>query len=131
MERGLVDELRWRLGSAGGDLGFAGQFAEEGLQHDVKDGDEEEVEHGGEDHASNDGCADRVAAVCSCAGGEVERTDAEDEGDGGHQNGAEAEFGGFDGGLCNCSPLLEELLGELTIRIEFLAERPMSITSPI
>ena len=57
--------------------------------------------------------SDGVAAIGSGAGGEEERADAEDEGDGGHQDGAEAEFGGFDGGFGDGAALLEELLGEL------------------
>ena len=77
----LVAGLCWReFSSADWDL-CAGELYEEGLQDDVEHRDEEEVEDGGEHHAADDGRADRVAAVGSGAGGEVERSDAEDEGD--------------------------------------------------
>src|SRR3984885_15644052 len=86
------------FGAGGVDLA-AGEFGEDRLQDDVEDRDEEEVEDGGEHHASDDGGTDRVTPVGSGTGGEVERTDAEDKGDGGHQDRAQAEFGGFDSGF--------------------------------
>ncbi len=103
------------LVAAGGNLSrlCAENLPRNVFRDDVEDRNEEEVEDGGEHHAADDGCADGVTAIGSRTGGEVERADAEDEGDRGHQDGAEAEFGGFDGGLGDGSALLEELLGEL------------------
>src|SRR6202789_2165009 len=91
----------------------AGEFEQKRFQDYVEDRDEEEVEEGGEGHAADDGSADGVAAVGSGAGGEVERADAEDEGDGRHEDGAETELGGLDGGFGDGLALCEELLGEL------------------
>src|SRR5947209_7239371 len=112
-EAELVDQLCRRHLSASRHYLLAGELNEESLQDDVEDRDEEEVEHGGEHHAADDGSAHRVAAVSSRACGEEERADTEDEGDGGHQDGTEAEFSGFDGGLSDGAALLQELLGEL------------------
>src|SRR5438445_7082480 len=109
----LVDWLRRRQLSTSRSYFIAGEPDKDGFQDDVEDRDEEEVEHGGEHHAADDGRTDGVATVGSRAGGEKERADAEDEGDGGHQDGAEAEFGGLDGSVDDGPALLEELLREL------------------
>src|ERR1700733_2549895 len=90
-----------------------GEFGEEGLQDDVEDWDEEEVEDGGQDHAADDGSADRVTTVSACAGGEVQRANAEDEGDRGHEDGAKTKLGGLDSSLGDRPALPQELLGEL------------------
>src|ERR1700727_845919 len=112
MKTELVAGLRWwEFSSADGNLG-AGESNQDRLQDDVEDRDKEQVEDGGKHHAADDGSTDGVTTVGSGTGREVKRTDAKDEGDGGHQNGAEAEFGSFDGGLGDGSALSEELLRE-------------------
>src|ERR1700678_3737676 len=102
---------RWQLSSSRG--WFLAEPGEDGLQDDVEDRDEEEVEDCGQHHAADDGGSDGVTAIGSCAGSEVERANAEDERDGGHQDGTKAELGGFDGGFDDGAALREELLGEL------------------
>src|SRR5260370_304066 len=82
------------------------EAVQQSLQDDVQDRDKEEVEDGGEDHAADDCGTDRVAAVRTCSGGEVKRADTENEGDGGHQDGAEAEFGGDDSCELRLRPIL-------------------------
>src|SRR5271170_6280121 len=110
---GLVAGLWREHCPASGSLRFAGEPAEEGLQQNVEDRNEEEIENGGKHHAADDGCTDRVAAVGSGACGEIKWAHAEDEGDGGHQDGPQAKLGSFDGGFDDGSSLCEELLGEL------------------
>src|SRR5579862_9545257 len=79
--------------------GFAFEAGEKGLKDDVKDRNEEKIENSGQNHAADDGSADRVTAVGSGALGEIEWTDAEDKGDGGHEDGAQTKLGGDDGGV--------------------------------
>ena len=44
---------------------------------------------------------------------EVQRKHPENEGDRGHEDGAQTQLGGFDGGIDNASSLTQQLLGEL------------------
>src|SRR5882757_7945791 len=87
--------------------------AEEGLQDDVEDRDEDEVEYGGEHHAADDGGADRVTSVGPGACGEIERHDSEDEGDRGHEDRTQPKLAGNDGSFDDVLAQFHLLLGEL------------------
>lgn len=79
---------------------------------DVEDGGEEDAEEGDAEHAGEDGGAEGLAHFGAGAGGEDEGDDAQDEGEGGHQNGAETETAGFgDGGEAVFAGVFE-LFGE-------------------
>src|SRR5215469_8639083 len=86
---------------------------EDRFHDDVQNRDEEQVQHGGEQHATNNRGSDRVTANLSSAGCEVQRQDAEDKRERRHENGAQAKFGGFDRGFGDRSSLFQQLLGEL------------------
>ena len=65
MKTKLVAGLRWwEFSSADGNLG-AGESHQDRLQDDVKNRNEEEIEDGGEDHASDDGSTNGVTTVGS------------------------------------------------------------------
>src|SRR6185503_6621279 len=68
------------------------------LDEHVEDRDEEEVEQRREDHPARDRGAERVAAVLARAGGEHQRQDAEDEGERGHEDRAQADARRLDRG---------------------------------
>src|ERR1019366_4024533 len=71
----------------------------EAFDQQVEHGNDEQIQDGAHDHASEDGGADGVAAIFSCAAGGHQWDHAENEGEGGHQDGAQADAGGFDRGI--------------------------------
>src|SRR4051794_15918274 len=106
-----------RVGGWAGVTGGGVTGADEGFgdpaDADEEDWGEEEAEESYADHAEEDGGAQGAAHFRACAFGDDQREHAEDEGEAGHQDGAEAEARGFDGGGDAVLALLLLLLGEL------------------
>ena len=92
--------------------GAAGDL-EEAEHDDEEERNEEDGEDGSGDHAADDAGSDGVLAPGTGAGGKGERHNAEDEGEGGHQDGPKALVGGVDGGFDEFHALLVVFLGEL------------------
>src|SRR5579863_8399578 len=57
------------------------------------DGDEDESQHGGESHAPHDDSTEDASGGSAGTAGSPQRQTADDEGEGGHDDGAEAEAG--------------------------------------
>jgi len=84
------------------------------LHHEhVKHGGEEEAEEGDADHAAEDGGAHGSAHFGSGSGADDEGINPGDEGDGGHEDGAETQAAGFEGGLERAFAVVVALFGEL------------------
>src|SRR6202050_5260675 len=110
----LVAGVGGGFGFGGGRRGAdgVGEAFLEGFDEDVEDGDEDEVEGGGGDHAAENGGADGLASDATGAASENERENAEDEGEGSHQDGAETDARGFDGGFHDGPAAAAELFGK-------------------
>src|SRR6266478_3422423 len=81
-----------------GGLGFAATLSE-ALDQEIEHGDKEQVEDRAHDHATENGGAYGVASVLAGAARGDQGDNAEDEGEGGHEDGTEADAGRFDGGF--------------------------------
>ena len=75
-------------------------------------GNEDQGGDGGAEQAADDGAAERGVLLAAFAGAERHGDHADDHGERGHHDGAEAGGAGFDGGLDGVAVLLETLLGE-------------------
>src|SRR5207302_7619756 len=65
---------------------------------DVEHGSKKETEAGYSEHPEEDSGAKRLAHFCACAFAENKRKDAENEGEGSHQDRTQSEAAGFDRG---------------------------------
>ena len=83
------------------------------LNGDVKERDEEDPRRRGQEHATENGRAERLAAGGARSRGDHQRDDAKDERDRRHQDRAEAEPRRLDRRLHDRLALLLKLLGEL------------------
>src|ERR1700733_15287815 len=79
----------------------------------VKNGNEQQVQGGGGDHASENGGADGNSAGATGTGGEHQGYDAQNKCEGSHQDRAQTDFCGFDGGLYRGTSVGAQLLREL------------------
>src|SRR5579863_6146552 len=88
----------WRRSSS--DHGSATSFAKRETLDYIKDGgNEEDAEGTGCEHAPDHGCAHDLAGDRTCTGGGPERDAAENEGEGGHENGTQSQAGTFESGI--------------------------------
>jgi len=91
----------------------AGAIAEPVHEHHVEDGGEEQAEDGDADHAGEDGDAHGLAHFGAGTGRDDEGIYTGDEGDAGHQDRAEPEATGFEGGFGGRFAFVLLGLGEL------------------
>src|SRR3984957_1325678 len=91
--------------------------------HNVKHGNKNQIQERGRNHAAEDGSAYRPAADAARAFGHDQRQHAQDEGKRGHQNRAQADTGGFDGGVDNAAALFAQLLREFDNQDGILARK--------
>src|SRR5665213_1580606 len=89
------------------------ELSKKRLEDDIENRDKEEIEESGESHASDYRSADRVTAIGACSGGEIERQDAEDEGNRGHQDRSKTQLGRDNRGIDDRLALLQLLFGKL------------------
>src|SRR6478672_995598 len=87
--------------------------AAHGLDHDVQDRDEDQVQERRHQHPARDRRADGVARLTSGAAREDEREDAEDERQRGHQNRSQPEPRGLDRRLDDTRASYSQLLRKL------------------
>ena len=85
---------------------------------------EEDAEGGDADHAAEDGGAQRAAHFGAGAFGQHQRHDAEDEGEGRHDDRPQPQPAGLDGGFVARLSLLVQLLGELDDQNRVLRRQP-------
>ena len=79
----------------------------------VTEGDKEDTDKGSHGHTADDGDTDRAAGFRPGTGGKGERQTAEDEGERGHEDGAQARRCAREGGLQQRHALREAILREL------------------
>ena len=85
------------------------QFHHENIEHRR----EEQAEESHADHASKYGGAHGAAHLSSGSGADDKRVNASDEGDGGHQNGAQSQAAGFESRIENALAVIVVLFGKL------------------
>src|SRR3954469_6060648 len=100
------------MGPADGGVIGGGASLAQPFDDDVEDGNESEAEQRRRQHAAEHGGADRLAAGRAGAGGDQQRNDAEDEGEGGHEDRPQPEACRFHGGVENSGSFAAATLGE-------------------
>src|SRR5690606_12599874 len=105
--------------------GLPGLAFEQSHHQHVEQWHEEHHQYGRGDHAPDDAGGNRVLTALAGAGGQCHRQYAEGEGQGGHQDGAQTQARGFDGGLHQAAALvLIQVLGELDDQDGVLGGKP-------
>ena len=96
----------------------------EPVDDDEEHGREEDAEEGHAQHAAEHGGAQRAAHLGPRPAADQQREDAQDEGEGGHHDGPQAELAGVQGRLAPRLAALAAVLGELHDQDRVLAGQP-------
>ena len=89
----------------------------------IKAGNDQDPDQGAQEHPADCGGADGAVSDRPGAGGNDQRKETGDEGEGGHQNRPEAQFSAFDGCLLEAHALLAPLHREFDDQDRVLAEQ--------
>ena len=96
-----------------------------------KEGYKDNADGDGNNHSEEDAGTDGVTAGRPGTRGEYQGQHAENEGQGGHQDRAEAGSPAVMAACTASTPLSTSTLANSTMRMAFLAASPSSVTSPI
>ena len=101
------------------------------LHHIEGHRNQEDGDEGGGQHPEDDGVTHDLTGDCTGPAGDGQRHAAENEGEGGHKYRPQAQFGPSRVASIRGLPFSYSILANSTMRMAFLAARPISMTRPI